>query len=31
VTQKISPEKLDIFKEVMLDILRIANEINNKK
>ncbi|SFH92246.1 MarR family winged helix-turn-helix transcriptional regulator [Halpernia frigidisoli] len=31
VAQKISSEKLDIFKEVMLDILRIANEINNKK
>ncbi|MGS0746905.1 MarR family winged helix-turn-helix transcriptional regulator [Halpernia sp. GG3] len=31
VIEKISAEKLDIFKEVMTTILRIANEINNKK
>ena len=31
VIEKISVEKLDVFKEVMRDILRIANEINNKK
>ncbi|MBC7556148.1 MAG: MarR family transcriptional regulator [Chryseobacterium sp.] len=31
VIEKISVEKLDVFKEVMRDILRIAAEINNKK
>lgn len=31
VAAKIPNEKLEIFKEVMTDILRIANEINNKK
>lgn len=31
VTERITSEKLEIFKEVMKDILRIANEINNKK
>ena len=31
VTEKISGEKLEIFKEVMADILKIANELNNKK
>lgn len=31
VAQKIPSEKLDVFKEVMADILRIANDINNKK
>lgn len=31
VVEKISPERLDIFKEVMNEILKIANEINIKK
>lgn len=31
VTEKISADKLEIFKEVMADILKIANELNNKK
>ena len=31
VVEQISEEKLDIFREVMTDILRIANELNNKK
>lgn len=31
VTEKISAEKLEVFKEVMADILKIANELNNKK
>jgi len=31
VTEKISGEKLEVFKEVMADILKIANELNNKK
>lgn len=31
VMDRISPEKMDIFKEVMSDILMIANNLNNKK
>lgn len=31
VVEKISPEKLEIFKEVMSDILQIANDLNTKK
>lgn len=31
VVDKISPEKMEIFKEVMADILKIANDLNNKK
>ena len=31
VMEKIAPEKLEIFKEVMNEILKIANEINNRK
>ncbi|MCQ4034639.1 MarR family winged helix-turn-helix transcriptional regulator [Kaistella montana] len=31
VVEKISSEKMNIFKEVMQDILKIANELNNKK
>ena len=31
VIEKIPEEKLEIFKEVMTDILKIANELNNKK
>ncbi|WP_417428810.1 MarR family winged helix-turn-helix transcriptional regulator [Halpernia sp.] len=31
VIDKISPEKLETFKQVMSQILNIANEINNKK
>lgn len=31
VVDKISPEKMEIFKEVMSDILKIANDLNNKK
>ncbi|SEF64875.1 DNA-binding transcriptional regulator, MarR family [Halpernia humi] len=31
VMDKISPEKLETFKQVMSQILKIANEINNKK
>lgn len=31
VVEKISSEKLEVFKEVMYDILKIANELNNKK
>jgi len=31
VMEKIPQERMDIFKEVMTDILKIANELNNKK
>ena len=31
VVEKIPQEKMEIFKEVMTDILKIANELNNKK
>lgn len=31
VVEKIAPEKLEIFKEVMSDILQIANDLNTKK
>lgn len=31
VVERISPEKMAIFKEVMQDILKITNELNNKK
>lgn len=31
VVEKIPAEKMEIFKEVMTDILKIANELNNKK
>ena len=31
VVDKISPQKLEIFKEVMADIMQIANELNTKK
>jgi hypothetical protein len=31
VIEKIPQERMDIFKEVMNDILKIANELNNKK
>ena len=31
VIEKIPSEKLEIFKDVMTEILKIANEINNKK
>lgn len=31
VVEKISSEKMAIFKEVMQDILKITNELNNKK
>ncbi len=31
VVEKIPTEKMEIFKEVMTDILKIANELNNKK
>ena len=31
VVEKISSEKMEVFKEVMYDILKIANELNNKK
>jgi DNA-binding MarR family transcriptional regulator len=30
VIEKIEPEKMEIFKEVMTDILMIANNLNNK-
>lgn len=30
VVERISAEKLEIFKEVMQDILKIANDLNNK-
>jgi hypothetical protein len=29
--EKIAPEKLDTFKEVMCEILKIATDLNNKK
>ncbi len=31
VIETINPEKLETFKEVMRDILNIANDLNNKK
>ena len=31
VVEKISSEKMEVFKEVMYDILKIANELNIKK
>ena len=31
VIEKIPAEKMEVFKEVMTDILKIANELNNKK
>lgn len=31
VIEKIAPAKLETFKEVMSDILKIANDLNNKK
>ena len=31
VVENITPEKLEIFKEVMNDILKIANDLNNRK
>ena len=31
VVEKIDPEKFAVFKEVMRDILKIANNMNNKK
>ena len=31
VVERISPEKLDIFKEVMGEIMKIAHELNSKK
>lgn len=31
VVERISPEKMAIFKEVMQDIQKITNELNNKK
>ncbi|WP_308004515.1 MarR family transcriptional regulator, partial [uncultured Chryseobacterium sp.] len=31
VMEKISPEKLDTFKEVMSEIMKIATDLNNKK
>lgn len=31
VLERIAPEKFEIFKEVMNDILKIANELNHKK
>ena len=31
VVEKIAPEKFAVFKEVMGDILKIANDMNNKK
>lgn len=31
VVERISPEKMAVFKEVMQDILKITNEFNNKK
>ena len=29
--EKIAPEKLEVFKDVMNDILKIANDLNQKK
>jgi len=31
IVEKIQPEKFEVFKEVMTDILKIANELNNRK
>ena len=31
VLERIAPEKFEVFKEVMTDILKIANELNHKK
>lgn len=31
VLERIAPEKFEVFKEVMNDILKIANELNHKK
>jgi len=31
MVEKIDPEKFAVFKEVMGDILKIANNMNNKK
>ncbi|MCX3296891.1 MarR family winged helix-turn-helix transcriptional regulator [Chryseobacterium salipaludis] len=31
VAERVAPAKLEIFKEVMSDILKIAQELNNKK
>ncbi|QQV04093.1 MULTISPECIES: MarR family winged helix-turn-helix transcriptional regulator [Chryseobacterium] len=31
VMEKISPEKLEIFKEVMTEIMKISHDLNNKK
>lgn len=31
VMEKIAPEKLEVFKEVMNEIMKIANDINNRK
>ncbi|HPZ26218.1 MAG TPA: hypothetical protein PKV58_09870, partial [Kaistella sp.] len=30
VMEKIAPEKLEVFKDVMNDILKIANDLNQK-
>jgi hypothetical protein len=31
IVERIQPEKFEVFKEVMSDILKIANELNHKK
>jgi len=31
VMEKITPEKLEIFKEVMSEIMKISNDLNNRK
>ena len=31
VLERIAPDKFEVFKEIMTDILRIANELNHKK
>ena len=31
IVERIQPEKFEVFKEVMTDILKIANELNNRK
>ena len=31
VVENIAPEKLEIFKEVMTEIMKIANDLNNRK
>ena len=31
VMEKVAPEKLEVFKDVMNDILKIANDLNQKK